>query len=199
VDGPLCSFRRRTDAGDLIQAVTDDKQPPAALRDSKVGGIEHVFAQVISDCNKFVLQFRITRPRPHVHNVLQNDPARLEFLGKPQGLKCSGAAPLRSGRRALGTGVVCAFRRSQEEIDVADGVAKLARIDILQSVGNDAGVWKIIGVRGCCDVAEVNTADDFGSSPAGAVAAPASTAKDIQCSDHERPPFNRWGQATRSE
>ena len=101
-------------------AITDEKQPPAALRNTEIGRVQHMLFQTVPKIPEAAAQLSIPRPRPHMDDILQNKPSRTQRTGVFDDEHGRRTAGFVSRGSPLGTGVIRAFRGREEDVDLPD-------------------------------------------------------------------------------
>ena len=117
------------------------------MRHAKVGGIQNLFLQFVAQLFQHGLELGVASPFPHVDDVLNDNPAGLECLGKPHDLKRGVLALFAPGLVTLGRAVVGAFRGGEDEINLSVFFGERVNILFLQPPGNKFGFGEI-GVVG---------------------------------------------------
>lgn len=97
----------------LRLAVAEEEQPPPRLRHSESGGVENLREDVVAQPFEVGNQRVVPVPAPHVDHVLDHDPAGVQVPREVCDVMRCILAPLVTGARALGAGVVGAFGRGE--------------------------------------------------------------------------------------
>ncbi|MOA00017.1 hypothetical protein D3C78_1193610 [compost metagenome] len=124
----ICAFRRQNVPDVTIKRIqgfyrlrltsqfSNHEQPPSALGNAVVGGINDLLMHVVLELLQCFLQLTIARPRFHMHNVFQGDPARLHYLRISDDLESSITTLIRTWLVTTGAGVVGALRGGDQQI-----------------------------------------------------------------------------------
>src|SRR5580704_14333481 len=98
---------------------------------------------MVTESVKLGLELAVARPRPHMYNILQDEPARLEQAGIFDNKHGSSSAGLVTRCRSTSAGMVGAFRRCEQKIDWPDPPLQPSQIDFFKPGRDRQGIRKI--------------------------------------------------------
>lgn len=174
----------------------DHEQPTPPLRDAEIRRIQHMRLEAVAQAAKALDQLVVARPGAHVDHVFQDQPAGAQRAGVVDDQHGGGAAVLAARRAALGAAVIGAFRRRQQDVDLARLAFQGVRADGLQAAGEDARVREVGGEGRGRGRAHVDAGGDLDSGRPRPGAAAAGPAEDVERPDHP-PPTGRTHRAKR--
>ena len=172
----------------LPLSVPREEQAPAALRNSEAGRIQNMFSEMVTQTLELFLQFAISRPRPHMSHVLQDQPPGTQRAGIFDDLHGGRAAGFVALRVAPGTAVTRALRRCEQEVNCARFPPEGVEADGFQTFRPDAGVREIGGEGSGRYRAHVDAGSDLHSRRLRSGAAAAGAAEHVKCPDHRSSP-----------
>jgi hypothetical protein len=163
--------------------IAQNEQPIAVLGDAEVLCVQDLFSDVVAHLLESPQERLIAAPSPHLSNVLDDDPPRLELPSEPQDLERSFPACLGTLCTALSEGMVRALGRREQQIDIADPSMQLARNDLVQPFRDDVSFGKVVTVCAGRKMPSVHTCHDRGAGAFGACAAAAAAGEQIKGPD----------------
>jgi hypothetical protein len=163
-----------------VLSVAEQKQPSSSLRNTEIGRIENVLADIVAKPFEGVDEFRVTWPRTHMDHVFDHDPSRPYCLGESQYLKRSFAAGLQPGTGTPCTTVIGALRRGQQKFNTVNVVEYCPWRKILDRVIENVSGGKVVLESFRCKRGKINAADNLRSSIRGSSASEASPAEHVK-------------------
>ena len=163
--------------------VSYQKESSARLRHPVFRCIQRVLGEMVVQLLKARLQFLVTRPGSHVHDVLQHQPARTKEPGISDHLHGRSAARLVTRSRALRAGVIAALRRSEQQIDRSDPLLEIVHLEVLQATGHDVRRREVGRERSRRCGAHVDAGDYLHAGSPGAGTTPTGSAEDVDSPD----------------